>query len=189
MPFIAIHWSFSLYFGWQTYFWKQGCKAESQCCSPFTQAEHTNVSSPLLFLQQLQCLSFLLLVPPSGLFDSYSSKIPLQNKIFSLSAMAFSFFSLPTRIYRATYKFTLKFTFWSCLLHLPHTFFPLDLVPGHRFLATFIQFQFFGACFPDSVVAKSFGKYYIQKQVRNCIITLWSGSSKCHLSTSSYFVS
>lgn len=102
-----------------TYFWKQGCKAESQHCSPFTQVEHTNASSPLLFLQQLECLSFLLLIPLSGIFDSCSSKIPLQ-KISSLSAMALSFFSLPTRLYRATYKFTS----WSCLLHLPHTFFP-----------------------------------------------------------------
>lgn len=182
MPFIAIHWSFSLYFGWQTSFWKQDCKAESQYCSLFTQVEHTNASSPLLFLQQLECLSFLLLIPLCSLFDSYSSKIPLQ-KMFSLSAMAFSFFSLPTKLYRATYKFF----FWSCLLHLPHTFFPLHLIPGHRFLATFIQFQFSGTCFPDSVVVKSFEKYYIQRQGRNCTITLWSGCPNCHLSTSSWF--
>lgn len=107
MPFIAIHWSFSLYFGWQTYFWKQGCKAESQHCSPFTQAEHTNASSPLLFLQKLECLSFLLLIPLSGLFDSYYSKIPLQ-KIFSLSAMAFSFAHKALQSYRQIYLLVLS---------------------------------------------------------------------------------
>ena len=107
------------------------CKTESQYYSPFTQVEHTNVSSPLLFLQQLECLSFSLLTPLSGLFDSYSSKIPLQ-KVFSLSsAMAPRLFSLLTRLYRSPYTFT----FWSCLLHLPYTFFLLHLVPGHRFFA------------------------------------------------------
>lgn len=94
------------------------CKTENQYYSQFTQVEHTNVSSSLLFLQQLECLSFLLLTPLSGLFDSYSSKIPLQ-KIFSFSAMALSLFSLPTRLYTSPYKFT----FWSCFLHLPYTFF------------------------------------------------------------------
>ena len=91
-------------------FLKRGfCETESQYYSPFTQVEHTNISSPLLCLQQLKSLSFSLLTPLSGLFDSHSSKITLQNG-FSLSAMALSWFPLPARLYTTPYKFT----FWSC---------------------------------------------------------------------------
>lgn len=144
MPFIAIHWSFSLYFVWQTYFWKQGFVKQSQYYSLFTQVEHTNVSSPLLFLQQLECLSFLLLTPLSGLFDSYSSTIPLQ-KMFSLSCMALSLFSVPTRLCTSPYKFT----FWPCLLyHLPYTC--SYLVPSPRTYSSLLVLAFKTHCFYDS---------------------------------------
>lgn len=100
------------------------CRTESQYYSPFTKVEHTNVSSHLLFLKQLKCLSFLLLTPLSGLFDSYSSKIPLQN-IFSLSTVALGLFSLPTNLYTSLYNFSC----WSCLLHLSHILFSLVSSP------------------------------------------------------------
>lgn len=124
------------------------CRAESQYYSPFTTVELTTVSSHLLFPKQLKCLSFFLLTPFSGLFDSYSSKTPLQD-IFSLCTVALSLFSLPTKLYTSLDNFNS----WSCLPHLPHTFFSyVQSQDMGFFLPTFIQFQFPGSCFPDPLL-------------------------------------
>lgn len=134
MPFIAIHWSFSLYFGWQTYFWKQGLVEQSQYYSPFTQVECRSVSSPWLFLQQLQCLSFSLLTPLPLL------PIPPQyhcKNVFSLCH--------GTQLLFFTHK-ALDKSIQTHLLVLsplsPILFFLLCLVPGHRVLFTLIRCWF-----------------------------------------------
>lgn len=105
-------------------------KIESQYYSPFTPVKHVKVRSPLLFFQQLKLLSFSCspLTTADPPFWPVLYKF-LQNtfarSILSLCHCTQLVFLL-SRFYANPYKFT----FWSCLLHLPYTFFPLQLVLG-----------------------------------------------------------